>query len=604
MTLPIIPQPQRATGYIQPPGKPTNLRKQHTMRKLLVYLKDYKKETILGPLFKLLEASFELLVPLVIAAMIDTGIAGSDKSMVIKMSLLLLALCTVGFASAITAQYFAAKAATGFARKVKRALFDNIQKLSFSDMDQVGTSAMITRMTSDMNQAQQGVNMTIRLLLRSPFVVFGAMVMAFTIDARAGLIFLVTIILLFLVVGIIMGWSVPQYGRIQSGLDTILRLTRENHTGVRVIRAFGLEEEEKKRFHKHNNELMNLQRFVGGVSALMNPITYGILNLAIVFLIYKGAIYVDHGELSQGQIVALYNYMTQILVELIKFANLILTVTKAIASGNRVQELLELKSSMEDGTVTNFDETDDHIVFSDVSMRYQGDSADSLENISFSVKRGEKIGVIGGTGSGKSTLINLIPRFYDVNEGTVLYDGKNVKEYRLDSLRERIGIVPQKAVLFHGTIRDNLKWGKKDATDAEIYEALEIAQAKEIVEGKENGLDFMVAQGGQNFSGGQKQRLTIARALVRKPEVLILDDSASALDFLTDKKLREAIAGMKNPPTTFIVSQRTSSVLGCDKIIVLDNGQIAGIGTHSELMDSCDLYREIYDSQFKKEGAV
>ena len=604
MTLPIIPQPQRATGYIQPTGKPTNLRKQHTMRKLLVYLKDYKKETILGPLFKLLEASFELLVPLVIAAMIDKGIAGSDKSMVIKMSLLLLALCTVGFASAITAQYFAAKAATGFARKVKRALFDNIQKLSFSDMDQVGTSAMITRMTSDMNQAQQGVNMTIRLLLRSPFVVFGAMVMAFTIDARAGLIFLVTIILLFLVVGIIMGWSVPQYGRIQSGLDTILRLTRENHTGVRVIRAFGLEEEEKKRFHKHNNKLMDLQRFVGGVSALMNPITYGILNLAIVFLIYKGAIYVDHGELSQGQIVALYNYMTQILVELIKFANLILTVTKAIASGNRVQELLELKSSMEDGTVTNFDETDDHIVFSDVSMRYQGDSADSLENISFSVKRGEKIGVIGGTGSGKSTLINLIPRFYDVNEGTVLYDGKNVKEYRLDSLRERIGIVPQKAVLFHGTIRDNLKWGKKDATDAEIYEALEIAQAKEIVEGKENGLDFMVAQGGQNFSGGQKQRLTIARALVRKPEVLILDDSASALDFLTDKKLREAIAGMKNPPTTFIVSQRTSSVLGCDKIIVLDNGQIAGIGTHSELMDSCDLYREIYDSQFKKEGAV
>ena len=574
------------------------------MRKLLVYLKDYKKETILGPLFKLLEASFELLVPLVIAAMIDKGIAGSDKGMVIKMSLLLLALCTVGFASAITAQYFAAKAATGFARKVKRALFDNIQKLSFSDMDQVGTSAMITRMTSDMNQAQQGVNMTIRLLLRSPFVVFGAMVMAFTIDASAGLIFLVTIILLFLVVGIILGWSVPQYGRIQSGLDTILRLTRENHTGVRVIRAFGLEEEEKKRFHQHNNELMNLQRFVGGVSALMNPITYGILNLAIVFLIYKGAIYVNHGELSQGQIVALYNYMTQILVELIKFANLILTVTKAIASGNRVQELLELKSSMKDGTETSFDETNDHIVFSDVSMRYQGDSADSLENISFSVKRGEKIGVIGGTGSGKSTLVNLIPRFYDVSAGTILYDGKNVKEYRLDSLRERIGIVPQKAVLFHGTIRDNLKWGKKDATDAEINEALEIAQAKEVVEGKENGLDFMVAQGGQNFSGGQKQRLTIARALVRKPEVLILDDSASALDFLTDKKLREAIAGMENPPTTFIVSQRTSSVLGCDKIIVLDNGQIAGIGTHSELMDSCDLYREIYDSQFKKEGAV
>lgn len=574
------------------------------MRKLLVYLKDYKKETILGPLFKLLEASFELLVPLVIAAMIDKGIAGSDKSMVIKMALLLLLLCTVGFASAITAQYFAAKAATGFARKVKRALFENLQNLSFSDMDQVGTSAMITRMTSDMNQAQQGVNMTIRLLLRSPFVVFGAMVMAFTIDARAGMIFLVTIILLFLVVGIIMGWSVPQYGRIQSGLDTILRLTRENHTGVRVIRAFGLEEEEKERFHKRNNELMTLQRFVGGVTALMNPITYGILNLSIVFLIYKGAIYVNSGELTQGQIVALYNYMTQILVELIKFANLILTVTKAIASGNRVEELLELKSSMQDGTDTSFEDTEDHIVFSNVSMKYQGNSEESLENISFSVKRGEKIGVIGGTGSGKSTLINMIPRFYDTSEGTVFYDGKNIKDYSLESLRERIGIVPQKAVLFHGTIRDNLKWGKSDATDEEINEALEIAQAKEVVAGKENGLDFMVAQGGQNFSGGQKQRLTIARALVRKPEVLILDDSASALDFLTDKNLREAIAGMKNPPTTFIVSQRTSSVLGCDKIIVLDNGKIAGLGTHSELLENCDLYREIYDSQFKKEGAV
>ena len=574
------------------------------MRKLLVYLKDYKKETILGPLFKLLEASFELLVPLVIAAMIDKGIAGSDKSMVIKMALLLLLLCTVGFASAITAQYFAAKAATGFARKVKRALFENLQNLSFSDMDQVGTSAMITRMTSDMNQAQQGVNMTIRLLLRSPFVVFGAMVMAFTIDTRAGMIFLVTIILLFLVVGIIMGWSVPQYGRIQSGLDTILRLTRENHTGVRVIRAFGLEEEEKERFHKRNNELMTLQRFVGGVTALMNPITYGILNLSIVFLIYKGAIYVNSGELTQGQIVALYNYMTQILVELIKFANLILTVTKAIASGNRVEELLELKSSMQDGTDTSFEDTEDHIVFSNVSMKYQGNSEESLENISFSVKRGEKIGVIGGTGSGKSTLINMIPRFYDTSEGTVFYDGKNIKDYRLESLRERIGIVPQKAVLFHGTIRDNLKWGKSDATDEEINEALEIAQAKEVVAGKENGLDFMVAQGGQNFSGGQKQRLTIARALVRKPEVLILDDSASALDFLTDKNLREAIAGMKNPPTTFIVSQRTSSVLGCDKIIVLDNGKIAGLGTHSELLENCDLYREIYDSQFKKEGAV
>ncbi len=574
------------------------------MRKLLVYLKEYRKEATLGPLFKLLEASFELLVPLVIAAMIDKGIANRDSSQIIKMCLLLFLLTVVGFACAVIAQYFAAKAAAGFARKVKRALFDNIQKLSFSDMDRVGTSAMITRMTSDMNQVQQGVNMTIRLLLRSPFVVFGAMVMAFTIDVRQALIFLVTIILLFAVVGAIMVWSIPRYGKIQGGLDTLLRLTRENHTGVRVIRAFGLEEQEKSNFHKHNDELMNLQKFVGGVSALMNPVTFAILNLSVAFLIYRGAIYVNSGELTQGQMVALYNYMSQILVELIKFANLVLTITKAIASGNRVQELLELKSSMKDGNILEFSKTPDHIVFSNVSMKYEGNSEESLEGIDFTVKRGEKIGVIGGTGSGKSSLINLIPRFYDVNGGSVTIDGHDVKDYNLEALRERIGIVPQKAVLFHGSIRDNIKWGKEDATDEEIFEALEIAQAKEVVEGKENGLDYMVAQGGKNFSGGQKQRLTIARALVRKPEILILDDSASALDYLTDKKLREAIAGMKNPPTTFIVSQRSSAVLSCDKIIVLDNGQIEGIGTHEELLKTCDLYREIYDSQFKKEGAV
>ena len=574
------------------------------MRKLLVYLKDYKKEAILGPLFKLLEASFELLVPLVIAALIDKGIAGHDNSQIIKMCLLLLLLAVVGYISAVTAQYFAAKAAAGFAAKVKRALFDNIQKLSFSDMDRVGTSAMITRMTSDMNQVQQGVNMTIRLLLRSPFVVFGAMVMAFTIDFRQALIFLVTIILLFAVVGAIMVWSIPRYGKIQSGLDTLLRLTRENHTGVRVIRAFGLEEQEKKNFHSHNDELMMLQRHVGGVSALMNPVTFAILNLSVAYLIYKGAIYVNMGELSQGQVVALYNYMSQILVELIKFANLVLTVTKAIACGNRIEELMEMKSSMKDGTVTEFIPSENHIEFNDVSMKYQGDSEESLSNISFTVKRGEKIGVIGGTGSGKSSLINLIPRFYDTSSGNVKIDGRDVKEYKLEALRERIGIVPQKAVLFHGTIRDNIKWGKKDATDEEIYEALSIAQAKEIVDGKEGGLDFVVAQGGKNFSGGQKQRLTIARALVRKPEVLILDDSASALDYMTDKNLREAIANMPDPPTTFIVSQRTSAVSNCDKIVVLDNGKVAGIGKHDELLNNCDLYREIYDSQFKKEGAV
>ena len=567
-------------------------------------MKEYKKETILGPLFKLLEASFELMVPLVIAALIDKGITGGDKSYVVKMCLILVLLCFVGYISAITAQYFAAKAAAGFAAKVKKALFENIQKLSFSDMDKVGTSTMITRMSSDVNQVQQGVNLTIRLLLRSPFVVFGAMVMAFTIDVRQALIFLVTIILLFAVVGFIMTWSIPRYGKIQSGLDVLLGLTRENHSGVRVVRAFGLEEKEKKNFHEKNNALLALQEFVGSVTALMNPVTYAILNLAVAYLIYRGAIYVNSGNLTQGQVVALYNYMSQILVELIKFANLVLTVTKAIASGNRVQELLELKSSMADGTVRTFDNTADHVIFNNVSMRYQGDSEDSLENISFTVKRGERIGVIGGTGSGKTTLINMIPRFYDTSAGEVILDGKNVKEYSLDALRERIGIVPQKAVLFHGSIRDNIRWGKNDATDEEVYEALRIAQAEEIVKGKEKELDYMVAQGGKNFSGGQKQRLTIARALVRKPEILILDDSASALDYLTDKNLREAIAEMDDAPTTFIVSQRASSVINCDKIIVLDNGRAAGIGTHEELMDSCELYREIYDSQYKKEGAV
>jgi ABC-type multidrug transport system fused ATPase/permease subunit len=574
------------------------------MKRLLIYLREYRLECVLAPAFKMLEACFELIVPLVIANLIDHGIAENDRSVIYLMVAALGVLALVGLTVSITAQFFAAKAAAGFAKKVKRALFNNIQNLSFSDMDSVGTSAMITRMTSDMNQVQQGVNMTIRLLLRSPFVVLGAMVMAFTIDFRQALIFLVTIVLLSVVVGIIMGWSIPRYGKIQGGLDTLLRLTRENHTGVRVIRAFGLEEEEKNIFHENNNYLMGLQKFVGGVTALMNPVTYAILNLSVAYLIYRGAVYVDGGELTQGQMVALYNYMAQILVELIKFANLILTVTKAIASGNRVQELLDLKSSMKDGDVAVFDKTPEHVVFNHVSMRYQGDSEDSLEDISFSAKRGEKIGIIGGTGSGKSSLINLIPRFYDVREGSVFVDGRDVRDYKTEALRERIGIVPQKAVLFHGTIRDNLKWGKNEATDEEIYSALETAQALEVVNGKNKGLDFEVAQGGKNFSGGQKQRLTIARALVRKPEILILDDSASALDYLTDKKLREAIANMDNPPTTFIVSQRTSAVLNCDKIVVLDNGAVAGIGTHDELMKSCELYKEIYDSQFKKEGAV
>ncbi len=574
------------------------------MKKLLIYLKEYRKETVLGPLFKLLEASFELFVPLVIASMIDRGIAGGDKSYIIRMCLILVLLCFVGFGCAVTAQFFAARAAAGFAKKVKRALFDNIQKLSYTDIDNVGTSTMITRMTSDINQVQQGVNLTIRLLLRSPFVVFGAMFMAFTISVRLSLIFLVTIALLFLVVFLIMNWSIPGYGRIQKSLDSLLNLTRENHTGVRVIRAFSLQEKEKERFDKNNDELLKLQNFVGAVTALMNPVTFLILNFAVAFLIYKGAFSVSAGNLTQGQIVALYNYMSQILVELIKFANLILTVTKAIASGDRIQEMLEMKSSMDDGTSTDFEKTDEHIVFKNVSMRYSGDSEDSLEGLDISIKRGEKIGVIGGTGSGKTTLINLIPRFYDVREGELLIDGKDVRKYRLDALRERIGIVPQKAVLFHGTIRDNMRWGRSDATDYEINRALSIAQAKEIVDGKEGGLNYVVAQGGKNFSGGQKQRLTIARALVRHPEILILDDSASALDYLTDKKLREAISSMEDAPTTFIVSQRASAVLDCDRIIVLDDGKVMGIGTSDELLISCETYREIYDSQYKKEGAV
>ena len=574
------------------------------MRKLLKYLKHYKLESILGPLFKLLEASFELLVPLVIASMINVGIAGGDKRHIINMCLILLLLCVVGFISAVTAQFFAAKAASGFAAKVKRALFDNIQKLSYADIDKVGTSAMITRMTSDVNQVQQGVNLTIRLLLRSPFVVFGALFMSFTISPRLSVIFLVTIILLFIVVAAIMRWSIPMYGRIQRGLDGLLRLTRENHTGVRVIRAFNLEEKEKENFNEKNEQQMKLQSFVGSVTALMNPVTYAILNLSVAYLIYRGAITVDGGELSQGAVVALYNYMGQILVELIKFANLILTVTKAIASGNRVEEMLEMKSSMEDGSVTEFKNTRDHIVFTDASMRYTGDIEDSLYPFSLTIKRGERIGIIGGTGSGKTTLVNLIPRFYDTRTGSVVVDGINVKDMKMEALRERVGIVPQKAVLFSGTIRDNIRWGKNDATDEEIYEALQIAQAKEIVDGKEKGLDTKVAQGGKNFSGGQKQRLTIARALVRKPEILILDDSASALDYLTDKRLRDAIAGMENPPTTIIVSQRTASVMNCDKIVVLDEGHVVGIGNHENLLKYCETYREIYESQYKKEVAL
>ncbi len=569
------------------------------MKKLLRYLKQYTKESILGPLFKLLEATFELLVPLVVAALIDNGIKYNDTGYIIKMCLTLVLLAVVGFISSVTAQYFAAKAATGFAKSVKHDLFKNIQELSYSEIDTLGTTTMITRMTSDMNQVQQGINLTLRLLLRSPFVVFGAMVMAFTIDARQALIFAVVILFLSIVVFGIMLWSIPQYRGVQRLLDKVLGLTRENLNGLRVIRAFGLEQKEIDNFRSRNQKLTSTQQRVGTITSLMNPATYVILNMGIVILIYSGAVKVNSGTLTQGQIVALYNYMSQILVELVKLANLILNITRSVACGNRIQDMLEQKSSMVNGTApVNKFSSDNVIEFKNVCMRYPGSSVDSLSDISFDVKKGESIGVIGGTGSGKSSLVNMIPRFYDTFSGDIYIDGKNIKEYDTESLRENIGVVPQKAVLFHGTIRDNMKWGRENVTDEEIYEALKIAQAEDVVNNKSGKLAYEIAQAGKNLSGGQKQRLTIARALVRNPQILILDDSASALDFATDRKLRAAIKDMKDAPTTFIVSQRTSSIRFCDKIVVLDDGKMVGLGTHDELMKSCDVYREIYESQY------
>ncbi|MCR4903495.1 MAG: ABC transporter ATP-binding protein/permease [Butyrivibrio sp.] len=574
------------------------------MRKLLVYLKPYTKETILAPLFKMLEASFELIVPLVVAALIDKGIAGKDTGYMLKMGLILVLLAAVGFVSSITAQYFAAKASAGFAKIVRHELFNNIQSLSYSQIDELGTSTMITRMTSDMNQVQQGVNLTLRLLLRSPFIVFGAMIMAFTISVKEALIFVVTIPLLSVVVFGIMLWSIPKYKIVQEKLDRVLGLTRENLEGVRVIRAFGNEEKEKATFFAGNNELTNIQKHVGSVTALMNPLTYVILNMAICYLIYTGAISVQAGILTQGSVVALYNYMSQILVELVKLANLILNITRAVACGNRIESLMEIEPSMKDGDITYKSAAagaEDYIFFDHAGMMYPGDNVEALTDVNLHVRKGESIGIIGGTGSGKSTLVNLIPRFYDVNSGAVYINGKNVNEYNTESLREHIGVVPQKAVLFKGTVRDNMKWGRENVSDEEIYEALEVAQAKEVVEGKDGKLDFVIAQGGKNLSGGQKQRLTIARALVRKPDILILDDSASALDFVTDYKLRTSIKNMADAPTTFIVSQRTASIKNCDKIVVLDAGEVVGIGTHDDLLKNCEVYREIYDSQFKKQ---
>ena len=572
------------------------------MKKLLVYMKDYKKESILGPLFKLLEASFELLVPLVVSAIIDVGIANRDVPYIIRMVLLMVALGVIGLVCSITAQYFAAKAAVGFTAKVRSALFAHIQSLSYTEMDTMGTSTLITRMTSDMNQVQNGVNLVLRLFLRSPFIVFGAMVMAFTIDVKSAMVFVVTIPALSIVVFGVMLISMPLYKKVQAGLDRILRRTRENLSGVRVIRAFNKEESEIQQFDEENRQLTKMQMFVGRISALMNPITYVIINVATLVLIWTGAWQVEGGILTQGQVVALVNYMSQILVELIKLANLVITVTKAWACANRIESVFDQQSSMQySKRNVQEDPTADVITFENVGLTYKNAGAESLSNLNFSIHRGQTVGIIGGTGAGKTSLVNLIPRFYDASQGRVLVNGVDVREYPQDQLRDKIGIVPQKAVLFGGSIADNLRWGKEDATREELMDALRISQAEEFVEKREGGINAMVAQNGKNLSGGQRQRLTIARALVRKPEILILDDSASALDYATDAKLRKAIRQMDPSVTVLIVSQRAASIQYADQIIVLDDGEAVGIGTHQELLRNCPVYQEIYYSQFPKE---
>ncbi|NLP35833.1 MAG: ABC transporter ATP-binding protein [Clostridiales bacterium] len=573
------------------------------MKKLLIYSKGYIKESILGPLFKLLEASFELFVPIIIKSIVDIGIGQADKGYIVKMCLLLVLLGIVGMICSVTAQYFAAKASVGFVTKLRHALFKHIGQLSYTEIDTLGTSSMITRMTSDMNQVQNGINLALRLLLRSPFIVFGAMIMAYTVDRKAAFTFVVAIPALSAVVFTIMLLSIPLYKKVQQRLDKVLNATRDNLIGVRVIRAFRLEEREVKEFDKLNEELTMTQKFVGGISSLTNPLTYVFINLAIIWLIHIGAIRVSAGLLTQGAVLALYNYMSQILIELIKFANLIISITRAVASGNRISAVLDIESSLvEKDSLSQATPSEYAIEFRNVGLQYKNASGESLSNINFSVRKGETVGIIGGTGSGKSSLVNLIPRFYDASSGEIIVDGINVKDYPLKKLRDKIGIVPQKAVLFKGSIRDNMQWGKKDAKDEEIMEAITIAQASEVVAQKKEGLDFIIEQGGKNLSGGQRQRFTIARALVKKPEILIFDDSASALDFATDAALRKALREMPGNPTVFIVSQRTSSIQHADKIIVLDDGETAGVGNHFELLENCEVYREIYDSQFKKEA--
>lgn len=572
------------------------------MKSLLKYLKDYKKETVLAPFFKMLEALFELFVPLVMAAIIDTGIAGNDKPYIFRMSGVLIALGLIGLVCSITAQYFSAKAACGCAAKLKNALFEKMQAMTFTEMDHVGASTMINRMTTDVNQVQTGINMVLRLFLRSPFIVFGAMIMAFTVNAKAALVFVVVIPVLSVIVFGIMLVTIPLYKNVQGQLDNVLEKTRENLGGIRVIRAFGKEEEEIREFEARNNALTRFQQYVGKISALMNPVTYVVINIAIAVLIYVGAIQVNVGILTQGAVVALYNYMSQILVELIKLANLIITMTKSAASAQRIETIFKVSKGKKEIEILPEGNTEAKVVFDHVTLAYENAGENTLTDIDFIVDSGDTIGIIGGTGSGKTSLVHLIPGFYPVTQGAVYVDGKNVRSYEEGELRDKIGIVMQKAVLFKGTIRENMLWGNENATDEEIIQAIETAQGKDILEKKENGLDEEIEQGGRNLSGGQRQRLCIARALVRKPEILILDDSASALDYATDAALRKSLKNLSYHPTTFIVSQRTSSIMHADKIIVLDDGHMVGIGTHEELLQTSSVYKEIYDSQFKKES--
>ena len=576
------------------------------MRSLAVYLKNYKKESILAPFFKFLEVVFDLIVPIVIAQIIDVGIANHDNKYIVQRFFILILMAALGLASSITAQFFAAKASVGFATKLRQAVYDHVQHLSFTELDTLGTDTLITRLTDDINQVQNGLNMGLRLLLRSPFIVLGSMVMAFTIDFKCALVFAVAIPFLFLVVFVIMFLSIPLFKKVQGKLDTVTGLTRENLTGVRVIRAFCREKEAVAEFDTRNQELTKLNLFVGKLSALLNPITYVLINIATVILIQKAGVEVNLGGMQQGQVVALYNYMAQMIVELIKLASLIITLNKSAACAGRVADILKVKSTMDypsATTASGSDSSENAIVFNDVTFEYSKAGAPSLSHISFSVRKGQTVGIIGGTGSGKTTLVNLISRFYDASNGTVLLDGQNIENYTRNDLRSKIGVVPQKAALFKGSIRDNLKWGREDASDEDLWQALTTAQGKEVVEGKPGQLDFMLEQNGKNLSGGQKQRLTIARALVKKPEILILDDSASALDFATDAALRKSLNRLDWKVTTFLVSQRSSSIQQADLILVLDNGTLAGKGTHAELLRTCDTYREIYFSQFPEERA-